>query len=301
MKKLYAALTAAVLFACATPAPAQQTLIVTTGAEKGSTYTQMFSELRDACQSPVLSLRQVNSTGAVENMDRLVANKVNAGIVQTDIIWLRGKSDNLSNIKTLVTLHPEEVHLVVKASGWRGRPSDFFRTVQPRSIEDLKGWKVAAGGGSFITARVISQLSKVEFDVVQAKDGNDAIGMVTNGEAQAALLVGGAPLGSLSGLDASYRLLPLTDDVIERLAQVYVPAKVSYSNLNSSGVKTVATEALLVTQDYKSAGFTKSLTALRTCLAKSIDDLREGTGLHPKWKLVDVANRGKWPGYWEAR
>lgn len=273
----------------------QAQMKVSTGDPKaGSTYSKMFRELRERC--PSVEMEEIFSTGSLQNMDRLVGNEVNAGIVQTDVIYLRGKTDDLGNLKTLFVLHPEEIHVVVRADlkrdatlGFGGRPVE--------KVEDLAGMKVAAAGGSVMTARVLQLLGEIPFTIVETDSSGDALALLGAKKVDAAILVGGAPLGNLSKLGADYRLLPIADRTAEKLKAVYVPAKVSYRGMNSTGVPTMATEAIFVTRDYKSKAMTDALVKLRACLAEKLDDLRDATGSHPKWQAVKVENRGKWTWY----
>jgi len=79
---------------------------------------------------------------------------------------------------------------------------------------------------------------------------------------------------------------------------VYNPTRVTYAKLNNgSGVDTIATDALLVTREYKTPAMVNGLAALRKCAITSLDDLKETTGTHPKWQAVDSANKGKWAWY----
>jgi len=119
---------------------------------------------------------------------------------------------------------------------------------------------------------------------------------VQAGQIDAGILVGGAPLPILqqaSGL----KLLSITGQAANNMKAVYVPAKVSYSNMKSMGVETMATEALLITRDYKTPTYVSALASLRSCFMANLDELREGAGNHPKWGSVSPENRGKWVWY----
>lgn len=68
-------------------------------------------------------------------------------------------------------------------------------------------------------------------------------------------------------------------------------------HIRQMGVNTVATDALFVTREYKTPKFVEALAKFRGCLLANLDDLKEATGMHPKWQAVDAANKGKWPYY----
>jgi len=288
-----------VLIAFNTPALSQQ-LNIATGAKDG-TYSRMFQQLAAVCGQKI-SLVEMNSTGSLQNMDSIVGNKVNAAIVQTDVIYLRAKTDNLGHIRTLVTLHPEEIHLVAKAAGKTegGYGVGSFRVgakdVRLDQITDLEGRTVGAVGGSVTTARVIQLLSEIRFRVVEFANNKELIAAIGT-QVDAGLFVGGAPLGVLETLSRDYKLLMIDEKTVAKMAAVYTKARVSYANMNSMGVPTVATDAILVTRDYKTPQYVSALSVLRGCMYSNIDDLRDKAGNHPKWQFVDPENKGKWVWY----
>ena len=100
----------------ATQAMAQEAFTVSTGdAKGGSTYSKMFRELAAVCSKDV-QLAEVESKGSLQNMDNLTSNKVNAAIVQSDFLSFTKATDpaKVANIKTLVTLYPEELHFIAR-------------------------------------------------------------------------------------------------------------------------------------------------------------------------------------------
>lgn len=299
MFKLKALVCILALILINSPAVSQQ-LNIATGA-KDLTYSRMFNQLAAMCGQRV-SLVEMNSTGSLENMDLLVGNKVNAAIVQTDVIYLRAKTDNLGHIRTLVTLHPEEVHLVTKAAGRTegGYGVGSFRVgakdVRLDQITDLEGRTVGAVGGSITTARVIQLLSEIRFRVVEFTNTKELIAAIGQ-QVDAALFVGGAPLGAIEKLSREYKLLMIDEKTAAKMAAVYSRARISYANMNSMGVPTVATDAILVTRDYKTPTYVSALSILRQCMYSNIDELRDKAGNHPKWQFVNPDNRGKWVWY----
>lgn len=301
MKKLFASLFAsALLFVCSLQPVAAQQLKVATGGPTG-TYSKMLKEIVQTCGSNV-AITEQNTSGSTENVNLLVGNQVNGGFVQTDVLHFRASTEDMAGIKTLLTLHPEEVHVLVlegpnKAAGILDRVGLGDKTVPLNSVKDLQGRTVGAVGGSFITAQVIRIQSEVAFKVVEFPDNKALVAALTAKQVDAALMVGGSPLGAVAELKGGYKLLSFPEDLIGKLKNVYRPARLNYTNINSRGVQTVATDALFVTREYKSAKFVEALGGLRSCITKNIDDLKETTGMHPKWQVVDVNNRGKWPYY----
>lgn len=262
-----------------------QPLTVSTGVESG-TYHRFFNEITQVCSNPPLVARP--SKGSRENIDNLLGNIANLGIVQSDVLFARKIIDNdqeVDNIKTLMVLYPEEVHFITKSN------NQYIH-----KFSDLGNKKVAAWGGSVITGWVVFARSGVR--PIQFRDvpgPNEAMAMLDKGEIDAILAVGGQPLGWLRNATAPYKLVPF--DRFEQVKDVYDAAVLSYSNLNQSGIKTITTQAILVTMNYRTKDKIAAVTALRQCITEKLEEIRETTGTHPKWRLVNPEFKGTWPFY----
>lgn len=291
----------AVIFALALPARAES-IKVATGGPKG-TYTRMFAEMYERCKD-TLTIVPVATSGSVENVDKLKGNDVNAAFAQADVLFLRQlRSEDMSNLKTLVALHKEQIHVIALTDsklteGGIGIGS-FKARAKPvvfQTVADLAGRRVAAAGGSAVTASVIQLQSGIPFELVELPDADAVVAAVRSGQVEAGLLVGGAPLGNIAALGKDFKLLAFPEAVTDRLKQVYGPARLSYSNLSAGNVPTIATEAVLVTRTYKTEKMTSALAAFRACVFANLDELKETTGTHPAWQGV-TEDHGKWPWY----
>lgn len=294
MKKILIGLA---LAAMALMASAQQ-LQVATG-KAGDTYSTMLKQLAQRCGSGVAIIEHP-SAGSNDNINQLVGNQVNAAFVQSDVLWLRARTEDLGNVKTLLALHPEQVHIVARTqSGLKqgGVMGIGGSEVVLHDITALAGRRVGAAGGSLVTAQVIRLQSEIPFHTVPFDKGDDVLAALDKGDIEAAIFVGGAPLGTISKLGPQYKLLPVPALVLEKLKGVYRPARLNYQKMGATGVATVATDALFVTREYKTPKMTDGLAKLRACATESIDELRETTGTHPAWQGVNAENRGKWPWY----
>ena len=286
-----------IALAMASSASAQQ-LQVATG-KAGDTYSTMLKQLAQRCSSGVAIIEH-NSGGSNDNINRLVGNQVNAAFVQSDVLWLRARIEDLGNVKTLLALHPEPVHIVGKAqSGLKsgGVMGIGGSEVVFPDLAALAGRRIGAAGGSLVTAQVIRLQSEIPFHVMPFDSGDQVMAALDKGEVEAALFVGGAPLASVAKLGPTYKLIPISAPVMEKLKGVYRPARLNYSKMGAAGVTTVATDALFVTREYKTPRMVDGLAKLRSCALESLDDLKETTGTHPAWAQVDPANRGKWPWF----
>lgn len=297
MKKVnVAVMIFAAMFAGAVSA---QQLKVATGGATG-TYSKLFKEMVNVCSGSGLSMIEVASTGSVENVNNLVGNQINAAFTQTDVLFYRAQTEDLGNIKTLLALHPEEVHFIaptvssVKTGGMMGvgaKPVEF------NTISDLAGYKVGAAGGSFVTAQVVRLQSEIAYQAVSYNDNAALLAALASGEIQAAVMVGGAPMEAVSNLGPNYKLLSVSDSTANKLKGVYRTARLSYLKMNANGVQTVATDALLVTREYKTEKYVTGLSKFRTCVLGQLDELKETTGTHPKWQTIKGDNKGKWAWY----
>jgi TRAP-type uncharacterized transport system substrate-binding protein len=235
-------------------------------------------------------------------MDRLLGNEVNAAIVQTDVLFFRARNEDLSGVKTLFALFPEEVHIITASVspileggtiGFGKKPAQFNK------VEDLAGRAVAAWGGSIVTAQVIRLQSEINFTVTEVADFKAAKAALDAGTVAAIVMVGGQPMADVQTLTNAYKLLPFSEATIGKLKSVYVPAKLNYSGMGQggSGVQSIATESLFVTRAYKTEKYVQSLGALRACFKANLPDLQETVGMHKKWAAVNADNNGKWQFY----
>jgi TRAP-type uncharacterized transport system substrate-binding protein len=299
MKRSLIVLLSIVLLAGAALAQTTQ-LKVSTGSSTG-TYSRMFKEFAGTCKDQILMIEQP-STGSIQNMDRLLGNEVNAAIVQTDVLFHRARNEDLSNIKTLIALHPEEVHVItrsespIKEGGFGGIGS---KPISLTDVTSLAGRTVAAWGGGMVTAQVIRLQTEIPFTVAEVTDFKSAREGLDSGKFAAIIMVGGQPLVDVSTLNSSYKLMPFPESTAGKLKSVYVPAKLNYSGLGAggTGIQTIATEALFVTREYKTDKYVQSLGALRTCFKAKVEEIAETTGTHKKWTAVKTTNNGKWPYY----
>ena len=295
MKKFILAI---ILGAAAFSVLAQNTFKVSTGGA-GATYSRMAKEIGNVCANDI-QLQELNSSGSMQNMDRLTGNEVQGAFVQTDVIKFRGNTEDLSNIKTLVTLHPEQVHLVALAAG-AGKEGGVMgfggKQVVFNTINDLAGRTVVASGGSYITAQVIRLQTEINFNVVEVADAKAAIEAVNAGTAAAALFVGGQPMDNLKTLNKAHKLLSIPEPMIAKLKNIYKPSTLNYTNMGSTGITTVSTDAILVVREYKTPKMVEALSKFRACFNAKAPELAETTGTHAAWTKVVVGAEAKWPMY----
>lgn len=303
--------TAITVFACIalsvgiTAVRAQPSFVVATGAEKGSTYTQMFTELAAACTPGEVGvqLKPQYTTGSIQNLELLTGNKVHGVFVQSDLLFSMRESDagKVSSVKTIVALHPEELHFIARAD--TKKEGGYFggriggKDVTFTTLTDLRDRPVGAVGGSVFSGRTVSQFSGVGFQVVEFANNDALKAALLDGKVDAILVVGGAPHALVGSLDTRFRLLPVPPNVAAALKDVYAPATLTYSNLNQSGVPSISTQAIFATRTFESPAVKTAISKLRTCFTAQLPNIKDALGTHAKWQAVKAGDMGKWPAY----
>ena len=143
----------------------------------------------------------------------------------------------------------------------------------------------------------VSFISATGASTACSSAGLSAIAAAKSGQVQAAILVGGQPLGNVKTLGTDFKLLGFRQQTVDLLKTVYVADKLSYPKLANGAVSTIATEALLVTRTVNTPERIAALSNLRGCVIKNVPEWQDADGAHPAWAQVDVANHGKWAYY----
>lgn len=294
MKRILISVTLAA-FTSAQAAPATF-LNVATGSPTG-TYSAMFKNIGTVCTQSAY-LKERGTSGSLENIDLLLSNQVSLAFVQSDVLKAKQQIDmdaRVENIKALLPLHNEEVHLFAKPVVVK---KNFFGKTTVTGIgtfNDLKGKKVAAWGGSLITAKVLSAKLNVPYTIMSVKDRDTAFAALKAGQVDAVLAVVGQPATwakDLSNNDVNLVPIPYTPV----LNGIYSQAKLMYENLGAGSVPTVAVQSVLATRDFKTADKKKILLDYQKCAISHLVNLQEDEGMHPKWQEVTFKT-WPWPQY----
>ena len=265
------------------------------------TYETIISQLKPFVSDSV-NLEEVPSTGAVQNLDLLINNKVQLAMLHNDVYEFRSKSNPaiLDKFKTVLKLYSEEVHFVALKTSKRLVGGGYFSKGTPvvlNTIEDLKDLNVGAAGGGAISAQVIKLETDIPYHFTEYKKGDDVLAALNSGEIDAAVFVGGAPLTNLANLGPEYQILSIPSSDVDKLKQVYHAATVTYTNMRPDSVDTVAADCVLVGRVYKTPKFINALATLRNAVDTKLTELQETTGSHPKWQEVQASgdNHGTLP------
>jgi len=285
-------------------AGAQELLKIATG-KPDATNSQMMKAIINAC--PNLVEEDTDTTGGADNVGKLVANQVHGGIAQVDVVQFLEKTEPaISKLKSLVALNPNYLHVIAATKGFVVEPAQkgtlgFGGKPEVRGkitkFTDLNNRTVAANGSAQLTLRVIADKLNLNINIVDADDRKAGLDMLANGQVAAFVAMGGKPVEWVGKLDGSvFELVPVGQDIAEKLGAPYSAQKLTYKNLNAFGFATVSVKNELIVRDYKGAKGAQ-LQQLRDCFVANVDAIRETTGTHPAWQEVEDLTTTQWATY----
>lgn len=294
MKKLIL-VTLVALFA--SPAFAESEITIASDSSSGTYHTTLAQIIRVCSTPPEFTVKEAAgiSGGAVGNLQALLDNEVAAALLHSDVYLAKaGSDDGYQQIKTLLALYPEPVHIIaLRNSGLKrgGHLGYGGTTVEINSLQDTQGFSIGAAGGGVITARVLQGQGRGGFQVAEYGKGAEVLAALEKGDIVAALFVGAQPLQNIAKLDANkYKLIPIGDDIASRVSGWYRESKINYKGLAAGPVKTIAPMALIMTREYKTAAKRLNQAHFRQCFYDHLDDLQDnGT---PQWRQVKPNDHG---------
>jgi len=284
MKKAWVTLCSVFLLALFFPSQSFAVdLAVMTGGKKG-TYYQFGLNLKELVKSRGIRLGVNNSTGSIENLYAVYKRpRTQMGIVQSDVLAFvsRVQTDPVlrriaKKTKMIFPLYNEEIHLV----GRRGL----------LNFDDLAGKRVAVGkegSGTYLTARLLFEVSDVRPAKMVAIGTNDALSQLKAGTIDAMFYVAGYPVKlfkeDVSEGDGLVLIPILNKSIVEFYPKAEIPAN-TYQ-WQPETVKTVAVKAVLVSFDFRGANC-DFVGEFAQILYDNLVWLRANG--HSKWKSVDL-------------
>ena len=260
-----------------------QDMGIITGGKKG-TYYQFGLNLAQLVKPSGINLSVYNSNGSVENIYAVYRRpRTQLGIVQADVLAFVTKIQTdpvlkriAKKIKMVFPLYNEEVHLI----GHR-EITDF---------DDLNDRRVAIGkegSGTYLTARLLFEVSDVTPREMVAIGTDDALTQLKEGKIDAMFYVAGMPVKlfteNVSEGDGLAVIPILNKSILEFYPKAEIPGK-TYTWQNES-VSTVAVKAVLVSFDFR-RNHCENVGKLGRILHDNLDWLRANG--HSKWKYVDL-------------
>lgn len=261
-------------------APPTPTLVMGTGSSDTSVYTQLFKQLKAVCTAPALASQPVD--GSLQSLAELENNHLNLAFIQEDVLFagkLIDSDPNIDNVRVFDPLYFSELHILAK------------RNSQITGFSSLSNKRVGGYGGAYITARILMAKGgyKPFGDVVLFNTEQEAMDAVHTGRVDAAFIVAGQPAGWVSKLPGDVTFVPFDRPEVLTAFRggYYRAATLRYPSVSPQPVQTLAVRVNLTTWDYKSKSKRQMLNQLHQCLVDNIDDLRETTGNHQKWREID--------------
>ena len=276
---------------------AQGEITIAADSSSGTYHTTLAQIIKVCSTPPQFVVREAAgvSGGAVGNLQALLDNEVNAAFLHSDVYQAKAGSDEgYQQIKTLLTLYPEPVHIVARRDSGIKKGGHFGyggTAVEIDSLADAKGYTIGASGGGVITSRVLQGQGQGGFQVAEYGKGAEVLAALDKGDIVAAIFVGASPLANIAKLDPTkYKLIPVGENIASHVSGWYRDAKLNYRGLADGPVKTIAPMALVMTREYKTASKRINQAHFRQCFYEHLDDLQDnGT---PQWRQVKPGDRG---------
>ena len=306
MKKLLLAALLAVTTLFAAP-----TITIGTGGINGNYYPmgndiatifdKSNSDIEKHCKYPI-NIEIVEGKGSVHNLKQITTKKINAGVVQMDVLMYQKRLHpgkiNDKKLKIIAGLHKESLHLLMplnfrptepKSSGWSSVFSSFTADNPVKmELSSLTNQTIESKGGSVISAKAISSFNNLNAKVVNTEgkwSGKNPI-----------LLVGGQPYKEVQDLlsTGKYTLIALNYSNIKAAAPFYLETTLSYSmGGHTIEVPSVGVQALLVGKQARSNRKNLKMSQLSTCLADQdiLGEMSDRDDTNSNWDSVYDLNQ----------
>lgn len=208
----------------------------------------------------------------------LGTGKVDLAIVQldalrfvSDVLKQQKNLDLFDSIKVVLNLYPEEIHVL-------SNKNDI------QTFYQFEGKRLSVGtegGGTAITAAVLLAAydikATVSFDTF-----DDAMKKLEQGNLDAVMFVGGAPVPFIGKLDGKVHFVRLPAN--PALEQIYVRTSLGKSQYSwtPTDTETYAVPASIMGLDKRDGNYVAQMQSLVLAILNSADQLKANG--HPKWK-----------------
>ena len=265
------------------PPPTLSSYITLYSGLQGGSYFQFANDIRKICDKSD-SIKVRYSNGSVDNLNQLIKRTdIFVTFLQYDVLLqqrlrdLQDKTNYTENIRVLLPIGDEEIHLVTR------------KDENINSLKDLKGKKVGIGTiyqGTYVTAGLIKRLTKVDWIDVPTAFDKVYLDLVTR-EIDAFFFVGSAPVSRLFYLTAEnkIKLVPITHKKLEKLYQK-TTIKSGIYKWQKEPVETYAVRSVLATNiEGETAEQHKNIQKMLISI-KNENELLKKHG-HRKWREVN--------------
>jgi TRAP transporter TAXI family solute receptor len=263
---------------------------IATGPSDGS-YFQIAQDIKNVAGKEQIDIQVMPTKGSIENIQLLGAGKVDLAIVQldalrfvSDVLKKQKDLDLFDSIKVILNLYPEEIHVL-------SNKNDI------QTFYQLEGKRISVGtegGGTAITAAVL--LAVYDLNTTVSFDSfDDAMKKMEQGNLDAVMFVGGAPVPFIGKLDSKVHFVRLPANPV--LEQIYLRTSLGKSQYSwaAAETETYAVPASLMGLDKKDQKHAAQMQELILAILNSADYLRVNG--HPKWKSSIIQTYFVYRGY----
>ncbi len=271
-------------------APMACAFTIATGSSDGS-YFQIAQDIKNVAGKENIDIQVMPTKGSLENIQLLGAGKVDLAIVQLDalrfvseILKQQKGLDLFDSIKVILNLYPEEIHVL-------SNKNDI------QTFYQLEGKRLSVGtegGGTAITAAVLLAMYDIK-PTVSFDTFDDAMKKMEQGQLDAVMFVGGAPVPFIGKLDSKVHFLRLPAN--PALEQIYVRTSLGKSQYSwaAGDTETYAVPASIMGINKKDKNYPGQMQKLVLAILNSADYLRANG--HPKWKNSIIQTYFLYRGY----
>ena len=263
---------------------------IATGPSDGS-YFQTAQDIKNVAGKEQIDIQVMPTKGSIENIQLLGSGKVDLAIVQLDalrfvseVLKKQKDFDLFDSIKVILNLYPEEIHVL-------SNKNDI------QTFYQLEGKRISVGtegGGTAITAAVL--LSVYDLNATVSFDNfDDAMKKMAQGNLDAVMFVGGAPVPFIGKLDSKVHFVRLPAN--PALEEIYLRTNVGKSQYSwaAGETETYAVPASMMGLDKKDEKYAAQMQQLVLAILNSADYLRANG--HPKWKSSIIQTYFTYRGY----
>jgi hypothetical protein len=237
------------------PEEGGEVLALHAGGTEG-TYYPLAGDMKRIVEAETPHGIQVQSTGAsVENVGSLAREEADLALIQNDIAYFAFNGTGIEefegqpveNLRGVASLYPETIHIVTQADSGI------------ESVEDLDGTSINTGdlgSGTQVNALQILESAGIEDFDEQNTDFGTAADQIGDGDVDAAVTVGGWPLGAIEDLATTQDIafVEVSGDLRENLmneaewlAEDTIPGG-TYDGVDED-VETVSVQAMIATHE----------------------------------------------------